>query len=88
MEQNTNPNKASNGNTKTLLGILCIAIILLLVTMISNKKMEKDHMIRINNISEQTPDLQIDQITTQSNSDELDAIETDLNNTNIDTLDL
>jgi hypothetical protein len=89
MEQNTTLKKTGKSNSKTLLGILCIAIILLIVTMISNKKMEKEHMIRINTISEQkTTDAQIEQISVQSNSDEIDAIEADLNNTNIDNIDL
>ncbi len=90
MDTNNTSTVNQKNNTKTLLGILVIVLILLAVMVFANnRKMKVEQMTNENMYQQQAPvDEQIEVIRVQSDSDEVDSIEADLNSTSIDSLEL
>ena len=89
MEPNNNTTATPKSNTKTLLGVLLIVLILLAVIVFANRPSTSEENMQTENISEQAPvDQQIEEIRIQSDSDEVGSIEADLESTNIDNLEM
>lgn len=77
----------SKTNTKVLLGVLVIVLILLAAMMYANKRAMHDQDMMNTYAPSMPQDAQIQEIRVQSSSDEVGDIEADLESTNIDNLD-